>query len=191
MTDIPAAVAGATTTLLCGPSLDGATRECCTDLLQAGVADGRSVLWVTYTRSPAVCVESLSGDAPVHGVLVVGDAPQWETSLDDASVEVVATPEDVTALGIKLSRLVSGADGDLVVCLDSVTTMCQYVGRETAYGFLHTVATQLYDANARAHFHVDPAAHDDSTVDLFASLCDAVVDVGGDGPTVRTRAAVE
>jgi len=29
---------------------------------------------------------------------------------------------------------------------------------------------------------MDPAAHDESTVDLFASLCDAVVGVGDDEP---------
>lgn len=69
--------------------------------------------------------------------------------------------------------------------------MCQYVEPVTVYGFLHTIAVQLYAADATAHFHIDPAAHDDATVDLFTSLCDAVVDVSGDEPTVRTRPAIE
>ena len=190
MGDLPDGVADATTTLLCGPSMRAATRDCCTDLLEAGVAEGRAVLWVSYTRSPGECVESLPNDVPVRGVLTVGDAPSRETDLDGAPAEVVATPEDVTALGIKLSRLISGGD-ELVVCFDSVTAMCQYVERETAYGFVHTIATQLYDVNARAHLHLDPAAHDEPTVDLFASLCDAAVDLRGEEPTVRTRPAVE
>jgi len=70
--------------------------------------------------------------------------------------------------------------------------MCQYVELETAYGFLHTIAVRFpYAADATAHFHMDPAAHDESTVDLFASLCDAVVGVGDDEPAVRIRPALE
>lgn len=191
MDDVPERVAGATTTLLCGPSLGTATRDCCRDHLARGAADGREVAWVTYTRPPPVCVESLGADVPVRGVLAVGDGTHRETSETAATVEVVATPEDVTALGIKLSRLLSATDGDLAVCFDAVTAMLQYVDAETAYTFVHAIATQLYAAGARAHFHLDPAAHDRSTVDLFASLCDAVVDVGGDESTVRTRPAIE
>ena len=191
MTDVIDRVGDVTTTLLCGPSLESDGRECCPELLTAGAAAGRKVLWVTYTRPPGDCVASVPDDVPVRGVLAVGDAPHWETSLDDADVEVVATPADITALGIKPSRFLSGTDGELVVCFDSVTAMCQYVEPETAYGFLHTIAVQLYDADATAHFHIDPAAHDEATVDLFASLCDAVVDARSDEPTVRTRPALE
>lgn len=191
MTDVTDRLAGVTTTLLCGPSMGTNSRECCPELLTAGAAAGREALWVTYTRPPEVCVDSVPDDVPVRGVLAVGDAPHWETSLSDVDVEVVATPADITALGIKLSRFLSGGDGDLVLCFDSVTAMCQYVEPETAYGFLHTIAIQLYAADVTAHFHIDPAAHDAATVDLFASLCDAVVDVGGDEPTVRTQPGME
>lgn len=184
MTEVTDRVAGVTTTLLSGSSTDSGQH--CPDLLTAAATTGREVLWVTYTRPPEACVASVPDDVPVRGVLAVGDGPHWETSMDDVDVEVVATPEDITALGIKLSRFLSGDDG-LVVCFDSITAMCQYVDPETAYGFLHTIAVQLHASDATAHFHIDPAAHEESTVDLFASLCDAVVDASGDEPTVRVR----
>lgn len=187
MSDLTSQVAGVTTTLLCGPSLGSETRTRCPELLTAAAAEGREVLWVTYTRPPPACVRSVPDDVPVRGVIAVGDAPNWETSLEDVDVEVVATPGDITALGIKLSRFLSGADDDLVVCFDSVTAMCQYVESDTAYGFLHAIAVQLYEADATAHFHLDPVAHDEAAVDLFTSLCDAVVDTSGDDPVVRTR----
>jgi hypothetical protein len=186
MTDATDRVAGVTTTLLCSPSMETDGGDCCPALLAAGAEVDREVLWVTYTRSPEECVQSVPDDLPVRGVLTVGDAPHWETTLDGVDVDVVATPEDNTALGIKLSRFLSGTDG-LVVCFDSVTAMCQYVEPQTAYGFLHTIMVQLYDAGATAHFHIDPVAHEESTVDLFASLCDAVVDASGDEATVRAR----
>jgi len=191
MSDVARRVRGATTTLLCSQSIGTATEGCCRDLLQHGAEDGREVVWVTYTRAPEMCVDSLPADTPVRGVLAVGDGTHWETSVPDVPVEVVATPEDVTALGIKLSRLLSDGETDLVVCFDSVTAMLQYVDRETAYTFLHTITAQLYAADATAHLHINPAAHDSETVALFASLCGAVVEFEETEATVRTRPVVD
>lgn len=181
-------VGGATTTLLCGEPLGSDGREGCIEHLAGGDGD---VLFVTYGGFPTGRVESLPDGASVRCVLAVGDGPHREAPLDDVPVEVVSTPGDVTALGIRLSRALSATDGDLAVCFDSVTAMCQYVERETAYNLLHTLDAQLYAADARAHFHLDPAAHDPATVDLFTSLCDAAVDLRGEDPVVRTRPAVE
>jgi hypothetical protein len=74
-----------------------------------------------------------------------------------------------------------------VVCFDSLTAMLQYVDVETAYEFLHAITGQLYAADARAHFHIDPTAHDRTTVDSIASLFDAVVEFGADGLETRKR----
>jgi hypothetical protein len=69
--------------------------------------------------------------------------------------------------------------------------MLQYVDVETAYEFLHTITGQLYAADARAHFHVDPTAHDAETVDAIASLFDAVVTLGDADPEIRKRQVLE
>jgi hypothetical protein len=65
--------------------------------------------------------------------------------------------------------------------------MFQYVDVETAYEFLHAITGQLYAAAARAHFHIDPTAHDQQTVDSVASLFDAVVTLGDGEPSIRKR----
>jgi hypothetical protein len=191
MVDVPEVLSRATTTLVSGQSLGSASANFCDALLGNACNAGASIGWVTYTRPPADCAEAVPAGADIAGVIAVGDNAHWEQPDGAVDVEVVATAEDITALGIKLNRMVSEADADLVVCFDSVTAMCQYVDRETAYTFLHTITAQLDHAGARAHFHLDPAAHDPSTVDLFASLCDAVVDIDEDGRTVQTRPAIE
>lgn len=190
MRDLAERVRDATTTLVAAPSMEGAGTDICRHLLAQAAADDRDVLVVAYSRSPRECVAHLPDGADAAGVIVVGDAPHEQPATDDVSVDAVSSAEDVTALGIMLSRALAEADGDLAVCFDSVSAMLQYVERDTAYEFLHTITRQLYATDARAHLHLDPTAHDEATVDLLTSLCDAVVDLS-DEPSVRTRAAVE
>jgi hypothetical protein len=50
--------------------------------------------------------------------------------------------------------------------------MLQYVELDQAFRFLHVVTDRLADADAMAHFHVDPGAHDDETIETLTSLFD-------------------
>jgi hypothetical protein len=68
--------------------------------------------------------------------------------------------------------------------------MLQYVDVETAYEFLHAVTGQVHAAGARAHFHVDPSAHDDQKIAAIMSLFDASVSLQDD-VEVQTRALLE
>ncbi|MFC7196871.1 hypothetical protein ACFQL4_23180 [Halosimplex aquaticum] len=118
-------------------------------------------------------------------VVVVGESPGSKP--DGVTVEHVSSPSDLTGLGIAISELLSEWEDAPRVCVDSLTAMLQYVEAETAYEFLHAITGQLYAANARAHFHIDPSAHDRTTVDSIASLFDAVVKFGDGEPRIRKR----
>jgi len=180
------AVDVAATTLVCAPSMSADTG--CLDLL-SGVEDGTTVLWVTFTRSPSDCIEryeAVATDDVSHSVIAVGDTATIESAPESVAVETVSTPEDLTGLGITLSQLLSTHD-DLVVCFDSLTVLLQYVDRETAYEFLNAVTGHLYAADATAHFHLDPSAHDTQTIDALASLFDAVARREDGEWAVRTR----
>lgn len=187
MDNVTDRIAGASTTLLCGRSMDADVTYICDDLLEARIAAGRDLLLVTYSGSPAARVREAEWDADdVRGILQVGDALGVQESDLDVEVDVVPTPSDHIALGIKLNQFLADADGDLVVCFDSVTQLLQYADEEKAYRFLHIVTSHFAAADARAHLHMDRGAHADATVDAVASLCDAVVDLDAD-PQVRTR----
>ncbi|MEF8812690.1 MAG: hypothetical protein V5A55_02600 [Halovenus sp.] len=184
MTGFTSELGGARTILLEEPPM-GRGRDACTSLLVEGVTEP-NVLFVTYTRGVADCVEQL-GDEPVDdlGVITVGEAP-GTAERDDIRIEPVTTPSDLTGLGIEIGEILAEWDDPVVVCLDSLTSMLQYVDFDTAYEFLHAITGQIHSAGARAHFHIDPGAHDETTLAGITSLLDARVAVS-DGTTVRTR----
>jgi len=190
MTAITDRLDGATNVLLRTPPMDDA-REVCNSLLTEGIR-AQNVLFVSYTQQPDGCIEQL-GDT-VEGmkrvaVVTVGDASGTATR-EGVTTENVSTASDLTGLGIQVGEFLSGYDGPAVVCFDSLTSMLQYVDFETAYEFLHAVTGQIHAAGARAHFHIDPSAHDKRDVAGITSLFDASVSLD-DGTSVRTRDIIE
>jgi len=176
------AVGSATATLVYAPGCERG----CLDLLSAASVE-TTVVWVTYTRSPSECAEQFraAGGEGTLAVIAVGEAAEPSSPLG-VSVETVSTPEDLTGLGILLSRKVNTHD-DVVVCFDSLTELLRHVDHETAYEFLNAVTGHLYAADARAHFHLDADVHDDEAVGALGSLFDAVAEHRDGAWAVRTR----
>lgn len=191
MSDLPDAVADAGTTLVCRPSVDTAGSALCSDALSSAGADS-TVVWVTFARPPSACVAAYPGDiaaddGPSLSVVAVGDAAMAaDPSIAGVDVDTVSTPSDLTCLGITLSQVLSSSE-DVVFCFDSLTVLLEHVDDETVYEFLHAVVGQLHAADASAHFHVDPTAHDRQSVDKLASLFETIVEGDEDEQTVRTR----
>jgi len=189
MTDLHSELADARNVLLCAPSMSGGEAEACTDLLIPSSPADATALWVTFRSDATDCVDQWvaeTDERPAEAaVVVVGESPGSQP--EGVTVEHVSSPSDLTGLGITIGELLSGWETPPVVCFDSLTAMLQYVDVETAYEFLHAITGQLYAADARAHFHIDPTAHDRTTVDSIASLFDAVVEFGADGLETRKR----
>lgn len=191
MADVIDQIGGAANVLLEMPSMGG-SRDLCTSLLTVGV-DQPSVLFVSYVRQADACVDQVEAsgvDTPQVGVLTVGESAA-ATDRDDIVTENVSSASDLTGLGIQIGKFLSEWEGPVVVCFDSITSMLQYVDFETAYEFLHAITGQIKAADARAHFHIDPAAHDRKVVDGIKTLCDASITVDDGDPTVRTRDLIE
>jgi len=179
---------GAATVLLCAPSAGRDDDAICEQLLCTGATNGREVLWVSFSHSSAACLDGVPSEGTERAMLAVGSNDD-ETG-QDVTVDAVSNKDDLTALGIKLSQFLSTSDGAITVCFDSVTTMLEHVDLQTTYEFLHTITRQCYAEGARLHFHLDPTAHDDTTVATITSLCDALV-VFDPEPTVRVRPSGE
>ena len=175
MSTLREAVGDVPVALVCAPSMG--SEDGCVELLSAATAE-TTVLWVTYTRPPRDCIEQYRavGAPGSLTVIAVGDMPtDAPADAGDVTVKSVSTPDDLTGLGITLSQALSTHE-DAIVCFDSLTVLLQYVDHETAYEFLNAVTGHLYAADARAHFHLDPNAHEARTVDALASLFDAIVE---------------
>jgi hypothetical protein len=182
MTDIIDQTDGASNILLKAPPISEG-QQISTSLLVDAVTQP-NVLFVTYTKSAEACVQQVE-DAQVGqiGVITVADS---SAGADGATTETVSTPSDLTGLGIKIGQFLSEWDTPIHVSFDSLTSMLQYVDFGTAYEFLHAITGQIYAAGARAHFHIDPSAHDEQDVAGIESLFDATISLD-DEVTVRTR----
>ncbi|MFB6180060.1 MAG: hypothetical protein ABEI77_10085 [Halorientalis sp.] len=187
----------ATNILLGAPSMSQGTDEVCVDLLSQAPPDETSVLWVSFTKPASQCLAEWrsqhDGDPASFGAIVVGDTVGGGDAddINPNAIQHVSNPSDLTGIGIKVGEFVSGSTKQIVVCVDSLTSLLQYVDLETAYEFLHALTGQLYSAGAISHFHIDPTAHDAETIDTLLSLFDASVDLSGDEPEIRTRYPLE
>lgn len=206
--DEPDELDDASSVLLLAPSMSADEDECCTSLLETPDATDGNVLWVSYTKSPDGQLRRWRahghGRPGNLGVVTVGDSVRSTTAQSGSGsssgpsspsgpsgpIETVANPNDLTGLGIRLNNYLRRWDGngrETTICFDSLTAMLQYIDTDTAYEFLHILSGRVHAADARIHFHMDPGAHDDRTVERVVSLCDAVVDLTGDEPAVRSR----
>lgn len=196
---LPEQLRGAANILVLVPSFGHNTSAVCTDLCAGDDPPSATVMSVTYRRSPAEWIETWerhTGTGPAHGMVIgVGDQRDGATS-DDAeawTVETVENASDLTGLGIELSDFLGRAHeaesvDQLRLCFDSVTALLQYADVKRTFRFLHVVTGRVKSANAVAHYHLDPAAHDEQTLATIKGLFDAVVDVDENGDwTVQMR----
>lgn len=197
-------LAGANSTLLLSSSFAEETEATCTELLHPGAASESNVLWVSYTKSPDEQLrrwQSHSNDRPANmGMVSVedstrsvaggGGAESTDLMGPDKPVETVSSPNDLTGLGIRITEFLTdweANDNRTVVCFDSLTALLQYVELETAYEFLHIITGRMAALDAFAHFHMDPDAHEDQTIESITTLMDAVVEIDDDEQRVRSR----
>lgn len=196
-------LSGANSTLLLSPSLAGDEEGACIDLLCPEEAASQNMLLVSYTKSPDAQLRrwrSHSDEQPANlGIVTVEDSTRSVAAQSggdagnfgpNGPVETVSSPNDLTGLGIRITEYLTTWEENghrTVVCFDSLTALLQYVELETAYEFLHIITGRMAAVDAFAHFHMDPGAHDEQTVESITSLMDAVVEVDDDGRHVRSR----
>jgi hypothetical protein len=185
MAELTTELDGATNVLLQVPPLDEG-RDVCTSLLLDDDAES-NVLFVSFTRQASVCVDQVAHASTLGkvGVITVGDASA-AVDHEDVVTENVSTPSDLTGLGIQISKFLTEWEEPVAVCFESLTAMLQYVDYETAYEFLHAITGQIHAAGARAHFHVDPSAHDENHIAGITSLFDASISLEGE-TEIHTR----
>ncbi|WP_442905065.1 DUF7504 family protein [Haladaptatus sp. ZSTT2] len=177
--------------LLCTPPMSPAADDSCMELLTPPTETDVNVLWVAYSRTPDNCLthwHQHGNTQPADiSIINVGDSVRSASAATGGGgpgpIQTVASAGDLTGLGIAISNVLSQwaeTDAQTVVCFDSLTALLQYVEPEKAYEFLHVLTGQLFAADAIAHFHISPDAHDDQTVAMLRSLFDAEVSITED-----------
>lgn len=166
----------------------------CTDLLTLHDPSQAAVLWIPFTRSPEDClsdwtqsIDSHPEDTAIVNVDVdlrstIADSPDTpETPRFDTTINHVASPNDLTTLGVRITnRLDEWAadepDQQILACFDSVTVLLQYVSLQQTSQFLQAVTEQVAETEAIAHYHLDSSTCDEETIETLVGLFDIVVD---------------
>jgi len=180
------------------------TEAVCSELLSVTSPEETRLLNVTFDDSPDERLDVYRanvGELPAEaGVIAVGE-PTRSAAAQGASingpspgrvtVDTVADPSDLTGLAMVIGAYLDAWDGTEakpVVCFHSITSLLFHADEARIYRFLHSTTGRLRDVGAVAHYHLDPAAFDESTVNRFSALFDAVLEVDEDGSvTVKRR----
>lgn len=164
----------------------------CIQLLVPEDPSQATVLSVAITQSPwrrLAIWEQYAGENPADGEIIVFQQPDIGVSESiGESVEfpvTVSSAEDLTELGVRITERLDrwasdGVDGPPVVCFHSVSALLQFAGLEESFRLLSGVAERCSEADAVAHYHMDPRAHSERTIERLRPLFDAVYEWDGD-----------
>lgn len=100
-----------------------------------------------------------------------------ELTIDDALIQTLADPYDLSTVGIKISSFLDD-DGGTVVCLYSLTALLETVGVERLLRFLQILTNRIAAADAVGQFYLDRSEHDDQTIYMLQSVFEDVVETG-------------
>lgn len=167
---------------LVGSSMLG-KRDVVLDLLARGSAAGQPALFISTDTSARRIVDAFvdrGGDASKLAVVdclaVGGD----RVSDSEAHVEYVAAPDDLTGVGIGISKCTRAigddATGGVRVAFDSLSTFLRSVEERRAIHCLQILLRRFTAANYLTVCTLDSKSHDDRTVQSARSLFDAAVE---------------
>lgn len=174
--------------LLLAPTVGEDCDIACTDLLHVPNTETGAVVFVTLTQPPDARIEVLRRHAsrlPSRvGVICPGENRRGGTgSRQGVAVRTVENPGDLARLGVAIGDALTDwtAAHPTTVCFHSITALLQFAELPRVFRFLYTLAGRVGSTGNRAHYHLDPDAHDQQTVSTLTPLFDSVVEVDDDG----------
>ncbi len=100
----------------------------------------------------------------------------------EPNIFTIRDPGALSRIGLALRDALDAweeNDRHTVVCFHSISSLSQYARVKEIYQFLNTVTSEIAEAGALAHYHLDPGAHDDETVAKYRGLFDTVIEPSG------------
>lgn len=199
-------LAGANNILLLASPMGSSDSDACSSLLSGDTPPGMDVLSVTFNQSPDARIEQWrTAGGPIDpanlGFIVVGERVRSATAARPSAegpdlaglgptIASVSSPGDLTGIGIELGNFFEdwADDGnELRLCFHTLTTLLQYADLRSVYRFVHALTGRVRSVRGVAHYHLDPAAHDERTVNTLLALFDAVAEHGPEGDWVVRR----
>ncbi|WP_327054195.1 helix-turn-helix transcriptional regulator [Halomicrococcus gelatinilyticus] len=188
----------ASNVLVLAPLTPAGNRDCM-ELVAATPPEELALAAVTYTQPPDRWTDDwldVVGSLPaetqfVHANRIAGAESYEETTPGSVSSTVV-DPADPMEIVVPVSdHLERHADESVVVVVQTLSVMLEYVDFDTAFRYLHVLTHRVQAAGAVGYYQLDPAVHDPETVDTLTTLFDAVVEVTDDGYEWTSASAYE
>ena len=175
-----------TNVLIQSESRSEGTRSDCRELLFANEPDHAPyVLLVRYQPMDGERLRRIAAEGYRTHVVSVGYAQSVPPTVDEmVEVTQINNPNDITRLGIVVSRITqgwSGGDRGIRVCYDSLNVLLNYRDVKSAFRFLHVFLSTFTKTDALAHFHADPLEGDPQSINTVKPLFDEVVSIDSTG----------
>jgi hypothetical protein len=180
--------------LVTGPLHTPADYDLCTDLLTSQDDPPEQLLLVTFEESPDERLNVLEGHLGTLpdsiGILNVGDATRSAsqdivsaTGTDGIRVRNVRDATDIQRIGLSINKYLSewADEEETVLCFHSLTALLRAVDSESVFRFLNVLLGRVRSGTIRAHYHIDPDAHDEQTLETYRPLFDETLRYGEDG----------
>ena len=119
------------------------------------------------------------GTEPAAAAVITTPELAGEDDPDGVDVKTVATPSNLTGIGVKTTPYLNRWD-DAVTVVEPLTVLCQYADTQEIYQFLHVLLARLR-GSGQAQGYADPVVDDERSIELLKSLFDAVVEYDPDG----------
>ena len=184
---------GAANVLLLTPDGSTADADACLHLLNDTDAESRNVLSLGYSTPPDRTARAVRSDGPPGDTTFVCIGERTRSAATSSSstdltpggttVRVVPDPSNLARIGLVVNDCLeewADSSGQTVICFHSLSNLLEYVDLQTAFRFLHVLTGRISTADAQAHFHIDPTAHDEETVRTLSMLFDDVIRVDGE-----------
>jgi len=165
--------------LVSGPPMSG-KRRLVFDILAPGIDDVDPVVVMT-TDDPAARIRAQFEDRNVRfdpASFRVVDATGAPGD-DDPAVHRVASPADLTGMGVEFTETIDGmgTPDRLRLGFVSISTLLQYVDAERAFSFLHVLSRRASAAGYLGVYSIDPTTHEERFVNVVTSIFDAAIEI--------------
>lgn len=183
--------------LVTGPAMTG-KEDLLAQILASGAAGDNGTVGVTTGGRAEDFIADLErrDDRIVGSALCAIDcraeSGREQVELDSgASVHRVATPSDMTGIGIAITSCLDRLDNAGFdrgrLGLANLSTMITYADRKAVFKFCHVLSSRLDSAEFLGVFTIDSSAHDQQTLQVIKQTFDGVIEIEERDGTRRAR----
>ncbi|WP_338729157.1 RAD55 family ATPase [Haladaptatus sp. DJG-WS-42] len=171
-----------TNILIAGPPMSG-KRELALSILAQGATNGEGNVIVSTDRGADTITKDFTKLVPNLDRKSLGIVESRESggSAKDEFVHSVASPGDLTGIGIGISQFMQRFSQNGItrtrLALDSVSTLLSYVEVRTVFKFCHVLTARLEAVGYLGVFTLDTGAHDAQAINTIKQVFDGMIEL--------------